>query len=399
MVGHSRGLPIPRVAKPGRQPYTRSVEKRVDYVLVGGGLQNGLIALALLDRSPQVKVVLVEREPTLGGNHTWCFHSCDVPARARSWMDPLVVASWPEYEVRFPELRRLVHQPYEAITSERFAEVVSRQLASAPGCAVVTGVAAANVAAGRVVLEDGRAFAGWVVDARGPDPVATLDGAGFQKFVGLEVELTSPARITRPVVMEARVPQLDGYRFLYILPFAPDRMLVEDTYFSDDPRLDSSLVRRRIHDYLASCGLEPSRVVREEAGVLPMPWRGPIPAPVSEPFVAGVRGGWFHPGTGYSLPVAARVADLFARHAPEPPPARELAALRHRVHRQARFARFLNWMLFRAVEPDQRWRILQRFYRLPEETIARFYALETTACDRARVVVGRPPRGLRIPLP
>ena len=36
------------------------------------------------------------------------------------------------------------------------------------------------------------------------------------------------------VVMDATVPQEDGFRFVYALPLDPDRVLVEDTYFSDD---------------------------------------------------------------------------------------------------------------------------------------------------------------------
>ena len=35
-------------------------------------------------------------------------------------------------------------------------------------------------------------------------------------------------------------------------------------------------------------------------------------------------------------------------------------------------------------------------YRLPEATIRRFYALELTLGDRARLLVGRPPAGLSL---
>jgi lycopene beta-cyclase len=39
---------------------------------------------------------------------------------------------------------------------------------------------------------------------------------------------------------------------------------------------------------------------------------------------------------------------------------------------------------------------MERFYELPEPSIARFYALSTTAFDRARSLCGRPPRGLSL---
>jgi lycopene beta-cyclase len=48
-------------------------------------------------------------------------------------------------------------------------------------------------------------------------------------------------------------------------------------------------------------------------------------------------------------------------------------------------------MLFRAAKPSERWRVLERFYRLPEALIARFYADRLTLADRARILAGRPP--------
>jgi lycopene beta-cyclase len=59
-----------------------------------------------------------------------------------------------------------------------------------------------------------------------------------------------------------------------------------------------------------------------------------------------------------------------------------------------RFFTLLNRLLFRAVPPAERWRVLERFHGLPVETIERFYAMRTTAADRARILFGRPPRGL-----
>jgi lycopene beta-cyclase len=48
-------------------------------------------------------------------------------------------------------------------------------------------------------------------------------------------------------------------------------------------------------------------------------------------------------------------------------------------------------MLFRAARPDERARVLQRFYTLPEPLIERFYAGRTTLGDAARILVGKPP--------
>ena len=44
----------------------------------------------------------------------------------------------------------------------------------------------------------------------------------------------------------------------------------------------------------------------------------------------------------------------------------------------------------------RRRNVLERFYRLPEAIIRRFYALSLTRADRLRIICGRPPRGLSL---
>jgi lycopene beta-cyclase len=51
----------------------------------------------------------------------------------------------------------------------------------------------------------------------------------------------------------------------------------------------------------------------------------------------------------------------------------------------------LTAMLFRAADPADRWRVLERFYRLDAGLIGRFYAGQSTIFDKARVLTGKPP--------
>ncbi|MCX5746526.1 MAG: lycopene cyclase family protein, partial [Proteobacteria bacterium] len=101
----------------------------------------------------------------------------------------------------------------------------------------------------------------------------------------------------------------------------------------------------------------------------------------------------FHPTTGYSCPIALRIAEFVAL-ADHPDAAALWGELGAQHRDQVAFALRLNRMLFDWFAPAQRHHVLARFYRLPADTIARFYALTTTHLDRARVVLGRPPRGL-----
>jgi lycopene beta-cyclase len=368
-----------------------------DLVLVGGGLQNALLALSVLERQPEARIALVEQAPRVGGNHTWSFHGGDVGENPRALVDRLAPHRWPAYDVAFPGFTRTLVEPYGSITSERLASVVEESLAAAPGAVLLAGIAAENIDASSVTLADGRTLQGrLIVDARGPTAASFDRVAGYQKFVGLELVLEKPHHRARPMLMDACVPQDDGFRFFYVLPLDAHRLLVEDTYFSDSPSLDVPALRRAIHAYAANHGYAVSRVVREEVGVLPLPAAPGASPEGGSPILAGYGGGFFHPATGYSFPVALRLARHVASAWDGDTFGEGWRRLVDEHRSQFRFAALLNRMLFGAFLPENRWNALARFYRLPAATIRRFYALETTAGDRLRILCGRPPRGISL---
>lgn len=366
-----------------------------EYLLVGGGLQNALVTLALLDQRPETRLSLIERDARLGGNHTWCFHESDVPEAARPWLERLVVKRWPAHEVAFPSYRRQLPGAYAAIDSDRLHAEVEAAIARAPHARRITALVR-EVRRDGVTLEGGQQLqAELVVDARGPDhaPVAT---GGYQKFVGLDLALSGGVVPAVPMLMDATVEQHDGFRFIYVLPWREDRLLIEDTYYSSCPDLDVAALRERVLAHASRMGLRVREVLREERGVLPIPTRlGAEPA-CEPPLRAGYGGGLFHPTTGYSLPVAVRLALHLAARPAKAALGDEYERWLRAHRRQVRFCLGLNRMLFSAFAPEHRYHVLERFYRLPIETIRRFYALDTSAADRARILCGRPPQGFSL---
>lgn len=368
-----------------------------DIAILGGGLAGGLIAMALAARRPEVSVCMIEAGETLGGNHIWSFFDSDVAGEARWLVERLICHHWNSYDVAFPAHGRELRHGYNSIESERFDAVVRKAL---PSSAIVRG-RIAEVRADGVMLDDGRIIAARaIIDTRGPGDVQHLD-AGWQKFVGQLLHLDAPHGLTRPIVMDATVEQIDGYRFVYVLPFGETSVFVEDTYYSDLPELDVETVKARIADYAKARGWIATASNRIETGVLPVVVNGDFDAYWKSTGTghakAGMRAGLFHPTTGYSLPDAVRLAILIAGTNDLSGPSLEKLTREHAGKQWKRrgFYRMLDTMLFRAAFPYERYRIMERFYRLDPGLIGRFYAARSTLFDRLRILTGKPP----IPIP
>lgn len=363
-----------------------------DLILVGAGLANGLIAWRLKQHQPDLAILMLEAGPHAGGNHTWSFHGTDLTPAQRDWLAPLVAHRWSGYDVRFPELTRTLPGDYLSITSERFAAALANTL----GDDLRTNAPVDDVSPCSVTLADGeRLEARAVIDGRGyrPSPHLTI---GFQAFVGQQWRLGSPHGLVRPTLMDATVDQQGGYRFVYTLPLSPTELLIEDTHYVDNASLDTDRARANLVRYAEARGWQRQALVREEQGSLPITLAGDFEAfqaPLASQPASGLRAGLFHATTGYSLPAAAALADRIAERMPLEAPA--LSALIHRFAdaqwRQQRFFRMLNRMLFLAGQPDERFRVMQRFYGLDAGLIARFYAGQLKRADKLRILVGKPP--------
>ncbi len=381
---------------PFRRPQSPLMTCDVDFdiILAGGGLANGLIALRLAQLRPELRVAIVESGPKLGGNHTWSSFTGDLTAAQREWTAPLFEHRWDEYSVRFPQLQRTLAAGYGSATSDRLAAAIGAAL---PASHILTAMPVVAITPTSVTLADQRVVtASAVIDGRGQGPTKAID-LRWQKFLGLEVELAAPHGLAGPIIMDATVPQLDGYRFVYTLPFTPTQVLIEDTYFSDGADLSPDLLRQHLYDYAATQGWKIVRVIREEFGVLPLALGGDIAAfwDEGEPGVprVGLRSGMFHPVTGYSFPDAVNMADLIAGL-----PTLDAATIYRAVRDHSTAAwnkramyRLLNRMLFLAALPDERYRVLERFYEHNDALVGRFYAARPVLKDWFRILSGRPP--------
>ncbi|MAM40988.1 MAG: lycopene cyclase [Erythrobacter sp.] len=368
---------------------------KIDLAIVGGGLAGGLIALAVHNAAPHLSVGLFEAGDSFGGNHRWSWFEGDLDDRGAALMLPFRKMQWTGgNEVRFPAYSRSLESEYRSLDSRDFDVTLRRAL---PQSAIRTGTKVESLGAKGLTLSSGEHIpAGTVIDCRDALPSEHLTG-GWQVFLGQNLRTAHPHGIERPVIMDATVKQPGAYRFVYLLPLADDEIFVEDTYYADSPLLDAALLRERIAGYSASQGWN-AEVLHEETGVLPVITGGDLSAyraSINIPGVAlaGARGGFVHPLTSYTLPIAVENALAIAEAART-----DLSLLPAFVADRAEahwgrtsYYRLLGKMLFQAAEPEERYRVFERFYRLPEPLIERFYAARSTPLDKMRILTGKPP--------
>ena len=368
-------------------------------VILGAGLSGLLTAWRCLELNPKLKITLIDANSEIAGDHTWSFNLNDIDTELQKWVRPFIAHQWEAYDVKFPTRQRTLNITYCTGNSETLKSCV-RPLIDSGRLTLKLNSRVQDINEDTVFLEGGEEIqSALILDARGfePNPERYL---GYQKFVGHVIRTEQPHGVERPIIMDATVRQLGGYRFVYCLPYSDTELLVEDTYYTDGADMKSQEVDARIRDYIESqLNITSYEVARRETGILPITIA--IKPDVYAPMSIGIRGGYYHAVTGYSFPDAAKVADKLAHqilslvNGGQKITNRNLQLAMQNMQREhysaERFFRLLNRMLFRAAKPQERYMVLQRFYGLGEGLIERFYAGDLTWRDKVRILIGKPP--------
>ena len=372
----------------------------IDLAIVGGGLAGGLTALAVHRAHPDMRIALIEAGESYGGNHRWSWFDSDCGPNGDALIGSFEAKRWTGGNaVRFPRHSRQLSADYRSLDSRDFDAGLRCLL---PQNAHRLNTRVSSVASGRITLESGETIAAArILDCRDAVPTPHLTG-GWQVFLGQHRRMETPHGVTRPVIMDATVDQIDGYRFLYLLPLSETDLFLEDTYYQDRAELDAPALRERIAAYCDANGWT-GKIVHEETGLLPVLTGGDFEAhrkALEQPGVAlaSARGGFVHPLTSYTVPIAVRTALAIADAAGRMDGAAlaDFVAARARDHwRATGYYRLLGKMLFDAADPSERYRIFERFYTLPEPLIERFYAAKSSPLDKLRILSGKPPVPIR----
>ncbi len=375
-----------------------------DIVIAGGGLPGALAALALAKARPGLRLILVDPGHGSNDGRMWPFLLSSIPKNQRWLIEPLIDGEWRKYEVRFPRFMRVVNTPMRMITRKAVDAALHEAL---PEGAVIGGVEIDGLDAGGVNLANGRrVHASAVIDARRGRISPHLSG-GWRVMYGQLIRFEHKHPFAHPLLVDARVSQRDGCRFISCVPISAHTALVRETVYAESPDVDSAVMAERIAEYCSLSNWQVAEVLHEQCAELPLVGAGDFDAfwASGEGGVARI-GGWaglFHPFTGDEIGPAVNTALALA----ELP---ELAnsgvsgfdisgtALARATRNIARahwdasgFGRLLTRIMFGAAGPRRRYKVLEWIYRLDQPLIEHLYAGGLRWRERVRLLVGRPP--------
>ena len=384
--------PLDKTSKLSKLPFAPKL------AVVGGGLAGCVAAHALLLEFPDMEIDLYDKAQELCGNHTWCLHAKDIHPESESWLMPLLQYKWSGYSVQFPKLQRHFSSPYYGISSDHLAQK-THALSLNYKLKIILQTPVAIINTTSIQVRDDTKKYDLVINASGWRPQVSV--SGYQKFMGLEILCSTPHQVETPILMDVLVEQVDGFRFVYVLPLTENSLLVEDTYYSNSTNLNLDTLRSGILNYAAQKKWYLQQIIREETGCLPLPYFEASTEPKT--WSLGPSGDSFQPVTGYSFPqILQSIAELkiCLRRFRDQGLTTDLLGdfclqkflgsqkNRRKTHG---FYFLLNRMMFLAATPSKRYKVLERFYTLPVPTIERFYAGQSNAWDRLRLLSGKPP--------
>jgi lycopene beta-cyclase len=151
-----------------------------------------------------------------------------------------------------------------------------------------------------------RYAAQWVFDSISPPARQDVDSRRYHYlrllFKGWEIE-TQEASFDSltPTLMDFRTPQKEDARFFYLLPYSPNRALVEYTLFTKS-RPDGCQYQQAMQIYIRdTLGIDQFRIVKEESGGLPVSDQPVTRRRGQRVLAIGANGGMLKPTTGYAF--------------------------------------------------------------------------------------------------
>ncbi|WP_017733319.1 lycopene cyclase family protein [Nafulsella turpanensis] len=366
--------------------------QQYDIIIAGSGAAGLSLAwyLSQSETGRQFSVLLLDKEPKDQNDRTWGFWS-----KESTPFDGIVSWQFDKAEFisrHYREVLDLAPYQYRVLEGRRFYDFVRKSLAVLPNFhfrqevvkSIQAGAETAIVQTEQDVYEAPWVFNSIFSAKKVKAQVLQQQGLYLQQhFKGWLVKTPRPVFNPQQVrLFDFRTPQHRQMRFMYVIPHAPDRALVEYTLFSKD-LLKTSEYEAALEHYLRQVlKLKGFEVLDEEWGIIPMTTYD-FPARQGERLInIGTAGGASKPSTGYTFLRIQQHCKALAEQLVQgqPPYAKVRSSRRHKLYD----AMLLNIMGRQGAESE---RIFSELFRNnPPSRILKFLDEETHFGEELKIM-------------
>jgi lycopene beta-cyclase len=371
-------------------------EADLPILIAGAGCAGLSLAVELREKGYRGEVVLVDPRTEFGRDRTWCHfltrpHAFESCIRHR-WHHWCVKTSGRE------SVASSDRYPYVQVSSDDFYAKALSVVNATPSQRLCLGKGVRSIEPSddsvRVVLSDRSVLrVAAVFDSRPSEAATGAAGPNitlYQQFVGLHVccdkDVFAPDTAD---MMDFRIPQGDGIRFVYVLPYSGREALVEATSFAKD-RVSQETLGTVVHQYLKAVhSTGQMKVVHGEHGCIPMTTSRPVARPHPRVIRTGLAGGAAKPSTGYAFGAIQRASATLAAELSSGVSPSRVSTPRHRRRRGT----FLDdvFLSYLSNHPARAAGIFCDIFRnCPGDRIARFLTDTGSLADELSVIAAMP---------
>ena len=285
-----------------------------DYIISGAGASGMSLLYRMMqhDYFSDKKILVVDKAQKNTNDHTWCFWEKEADV-----FEPIVHHLWKDvhfYSNYFSGLLSLAPYQYKMIRSIDLYKFVMDEASRHSNVTFLYGnVSEMGNEHGKafLIVDEKKLTAGFIFNSILFSTLTIPNGKHslLQHFKGWTIETDEPVfNAEEATLMDFRISQQHGTTFMYVLPTANNRALVEYTLFTEK-LLPQEEYTTALKDYIQSVlKIENYKTIEEEFGVIPMT-NIHFTKQVGNIISMGTAGGQTKPSTGYTFKFIQKQCD------------------------------------------------------------------------------------------
>ena len=285
------------------------MEKKYDYIIAGAGCAGLSLLMRMINDSffASKKILVIESAIKNTNDRTWCFWETEPGI-----FEPIVHHQWKKLDFfsnYFSGSLDINPYTYKMIQGIDFYQFVMNAAAAYKNVSWLNAQInsinnSSDLVNAQVLLEDGTVIVAEKVFNSilfAPIKVAQHQFYFQQHFKGWLIETTKPCfDVTKATFMDFRVGQEHGTTFMYVLPVAANKALIEYTLFTEQ-LLEKSAYDLALKNYIKDfLKIDDYTIEHEEFGIIPMT-NAALPRQDRNIIYIGIAGGQAKASSGYAF--------------------------------------------------------------------------------------------------